>query len=58
MSAAVLSIAIAAVLFAAFAWVRPRSDCGGSCGACAGGCALHEEERGGDTRHETESTWT
>ena len=37
---AVVSVLAMAILFAAFAWVRPRPGCGGSCGSCEGPCEL------------------
>jgi len=40
MSAGIVSVGIMAVLFMAFAWVRPRPGCSGNCGSCAEGCEL------------------
>ncbi len=40
MSGAIVGIVAMAVLFMAFAWVRPGSGCSGHCGTCEKGCEL------------------
>jgi hypothetical protein len=36
------TIALVAVLFAVFGFLRPRAGCGGNCGMCAKSCGSSE----------------
>lgn len=41
----VLAVIVTAVLFAAYAIVRPAEHCSGNCGACGGGACSSEGKK-------------